>query len=184
MKKLFGVLVLLVLFFLLFCSDSFSQKRIFPSNISFGEGELKLILRIELVNSETKTPLENALIFLSIGKNQIGEMSSNEMGVAIIFWRSFKDGKIHFPDELEVNIVKAGYDSVQFKISQYEVFQKNETSKISFFGVNTNWFKKMSDGEILNRITLKNYSVWKSNNQKYFGPSILEYSFSLNEKSR
>jgi len=179
-KILYFFLAIIIL--LLVCSKNVSpQANLLPTNTSFGIGELKIILRLEVTNSGTKTSLENALIFLSKDGKTFGELTTDILGVSIIVWKVSSPDQFPFPDTLGIKVVKAGYNSKTMSITKESLPLNKGNNRFIFPGKEINWPNKIGVWEILRRIQVKSYVLWNNPSQEYTGPSIYEYKFQLKE---
>jgi len=180
MKKIILILFLMILIIPFLCGEIHPQTRAFPTSLSFGIGEPKIILRFEVI-SETQTSLENALIFLSQNGKVFGELTTDILGVSIILWKVSSPDQFPFPDTLGIKVVKAGYNSKTMSITKESLPLNKGNNRFIFPGKEINWPTEMNKGEILRRIQVKSYILWNNPNQEYAGPSIYEYKFQLKE---
>jgi hypothetical protein len=92
------------------------------------------VLRFEVVDSETQTPIRNALITMHEGSTNRFTLTTDRAGVGIVLfmdWGVFPSGK--------AKVVAQGHLPWEEEIEQWDYYKRSEESRLYILGMENDW---------------------------------------------
>ena len=143
--------------------------------------EIRWIIRIEVVDSESNAPIKDAKIVLTEipSRTQILNLRTNGDGVGVILVKEIK----YIPGVGTLKIVAPGYRYWEKEIQQWDFIQEEKNRKVYLTNINPRTWTDLNnipnDREIIREIENRNFKIWDDYNTVYYAPGIFEFNVEM-----
>ncbi len=173
MKKISYFLIIFILSFINLKSNCYAMSNY--AIIGQG-GDVEMILRFEVSDSDSRWPIKNAIITLKDSRD-IVSLYTNHEGIAVLLVKG-KVGYISGLDSIEVTA--KGYSYFEKDVTQWDLLQQYKNTHIHV--PTSNW--KMTDNMVIDALFSGSYKPYDGNfitweNMVSVGYYFIEMAFSL-----